>query len=112
MVTLADNVTFNSKAFYEVDPIPWNGLYHVDLKREGHITRVVNFTVEATSPGQRVDKYVIMSKLLTPEETRIIFTWETSQDMDLFVAGINKDTDEICIVSYANRGCPSVILDR
>ena len=50
--------------------------------RDGYINKVENFTVEATTPGERVTKYVIMSKLLTPEETRIIFTWNTRQDTD------------------------------
>ena len=112
LIPLAENVTFNSKAFHDITPIPRNGLYHVDLMREGYINKVANLTVEATSPGERVTKYVIMSKELTPEETRIIFTWETSQDMDLFVAGIEKDTDDLCIVSYANRDCPAAVLDR
>ena len=112
LITLVDNVTFNSKGFYDIKPIPRNGLYHVDLVREGYINKVANLTVEATSPGERVTKYVIMSKLLTPEETRIIFTWETSQDMDLFVAGIEKGTDDLCIVSYQNRDCPAAVLDR
>ena len=112
LVPLAENVTFNSKAFYDITPIPRNGLYHVYLMRDGYINKVANLTVEATTPGERVTKYVIMSKELTPEETRIIFTWETSQDMDLFVAGIEKDTDDLCIVSYANRDCPAAVLDR
>ena len=112
LIPLAENVTFNSKAFYDIKPIPRNGLYHVELIRDGYISKVSSITVEASLPGERVTKYVIMSKELTPEETRIIFTWETSQDMDLFVAGIDKATDDLCIVSYANRDCPAAVLDR
>ena len=112
LVPLAENVTFNDKGFYDITPIPRNGLYHVELMREGYINKVANFTVLATTPGESVTKYVIMSKLLTPEETRIIFTWDSSQDMDLFVAGIKKDTGDLCIVSYANRACPAAVLDR
>ena len=112
LIPLAVNVTFNSEAYTDITPIPRNGLYHVELMREGYINKVANLTVEATTPGERVTKYVIMSKELTPEETRIIFTWETSQDMDLFVAGIEKDTSNLCIVSYANRACPAAVLDR
>ena len=112
LIPLAVNVTFNDKGFYDITPIPRNGLYYVELMRDGYINKVEYFDVDATTPGERVTKYVIMSKLLTPEETRIIFTWETSQDMDLFVAGIEKGTDDLCIVSYANRDCPAAVLDR
>ena len=115
LIPLAENVTFNSKGFYDVKPIPSNGLYHVELVREGYMNKVENFTVAATTPGERVTKYVVMSKLLTPDETRIIFTWETSQDMDLFVAGIQKGTDNlVCTVSYEKRTCPesAAVLDR
>ena len=112
LIAVAENVTFNSKAFHDIKPIPRNGVYHVYLMRDGYINKEANITVEATYPGEKVTKYVIMSKELTPEETRIIFTWETSQDMDLFVAGINKDTEDLCIVSYANRDCPAAVLDR
>ena len=111
LIPLVANVIFNSKGFYDM-PIPWNGLYLVELVQEGHIPREVTITVEATTPGERITKYVVMSKLLTPEETRIIFTWESSQDLDLFVAGIEKGTDDLCIVSYQNRDCPAAVLDR
>ena len=112
LIPLAENVSFNNKAFYDIKPIPRNGLYHVEVMRDGYIDKITNLTVEATTPGESVTKYVIMSKELTPEETRIIFTWETSQDMDLFVGGIDKVTQELCIVSYANRACPAAVLDR
>ena len=112
LIPIAENVEFSPKGIYDIKPIPRNGIYHVELIRDGYIDKHANLTVEATYPGERVNKYVIMSKELTPEETRIIFTWETSQDMDLFVAGIDKSTDDICIVSYANRDCPAAVLDR
>jgi len=65
-------------------------------------------------PNERVDKYVIMSPTLGPEETRIIYTWQedSPEDVDLYVVAIKKDDDTICTVNYDNRQCPGITLDR
>ena len=65
-------------------------------------------------PNEQVDKYVIMSPSLGPEETRIIYTWQEDdpEDIDLYVVAIKKDDDTICKVNYDNRQCPGVTLDR
>ena len=65
-------------------------------------------------PDERVDKYVIMSPTLGPEETRIIYTWQedSPEDVDLYVVAIKKDDDTICKVNYDNRQCPGITLDR
>lgn len=107
-------VQLSSKSRIKLGPLPRNGIYQVYFWRDGYENTTQNLTVEATMPNEQVDKYVIMSPTLGPEETRIIYTWQEDdpEDVDLYVVAIKKDDDTICKVHYDNRQCPGVTLDR
>ena len=111
----APNIFLNNKAFIDFYPVPRNGIYQVTFWREGYITKTQNLSVEATFVGERVDKRVIMSPELTPGQTRIIYTWQEDDpmDMDLYVTAIKKDDDnDVCMIFYANKNCPGTTQDR
>ena len=107
-------IQLNNKAYIDLEPVPRNGIYQVTFWRDSYQNKTQNLTIEAVMVGERVDKYVIMSPELTPGQTRIIYTWQEvdPMDMDMYITAIKKEDDSICKISFANKNCAGVTQDR
>jgi len=65
-------------------------------------------------PNERVEKTVLLNPELSVGQTRLVYQWQTvsPEDMDLYVAAIKKDDNDLCVVYYDNKNCPGVTQDR
>ena len=110
----APTIFLNSKSFIDIGPMPRNGEYQVTFWRDGYINKTQTLMVEATMPNERVEKTVLLNPELSVGQTRLVYQWQTvsPEDMDLYVAAIKKDDNDLCVVYYDNKNCPGVTQDR
>ena len=94
--------------------------YAVNISASGYIDETLQIDVNCTSDCQ-IDRYVSLSPILLPEETRIRMTWETEypRDLDLHVLSVERSNQSnVCRTYYATlystytgKNCTEISLD-
>ena len=99
--------------------VPLAESFSLKISASGYIDETLQIDVNCTSDCQ-IDRYVSLSPILLPEETRIRMTWETEypRDLDLFVLSVERSNQSnICMTFWGNLppynsiNCTEISLD-
>ena len=100
--------------------VPLAESYFVKISASGYIDETLQIDVNCTSDCQ-IDRYVSISPILLPEETRIRMTWQTEypRDLDLHVLSVERSNQSnICLTFWGtinplvnSPNCTEISLD-